>query len=146
MKLFARTILLLSLFLLAACSSGTTYTNLQPEGALVKLVTADLKPMQAAFYQVELDGKQIRFFAVKGNDGQIRTALDACDVCFREKKGYEQKGDVMLCRNCNLTFPIDRIGPSSVGGCNPHFLPSRLEGDRLVIAVDELRKGARFFP
>jgi len=124
----------------------SSHKKLQPEGAQVSIALSELKPQKASYYRVIVDGREVRFFAVKGSGGRIRTALDACDVCYRERKGYEQKGAVMLCRNCNLTFPIDRIGPSSVGGCNPHFLPSRTAGDRLVIAVDELRKGIRFFP
>lgn len=144
MKKWILVLLALGTLIISGCSAG--HESLKPDGASVKIQLAKLKPQKASFFEVELDGKLIRFFAVKGGDGQVRTALDACDVCYREKKGYEQKGDVMLCRNCNLTFPIDRIGPSSVGGCNPHFLQSKVEGENLVIAVDELRKGARFFP
>jgi len=124
----------------------SSHKKLQPEGTLVKIPIASLKTQKASYYRVQLDGREIRFFAVKGSDGKVRTALDACDACYREKKGYEQKGTTMICRNCGMAFPVDRIGPSSVGGCNPHHLPSRVEGDKLVIAVDELRKGARFFP
>lgn len=124
----------------------SSHKKLQPEGTLVKIPVASLKTQKASYYRVQLDGREIRFFAVKGSDGRVRTALDACDACYREKKGYEQKGTTMICRNCGMAFPVDRIGPSSVGGCNPHHLPSRIEGDKLVIAVDELRKGARFFP
>lgn len=133
------------LFLIAGCSRSSHQT-LQADEGVIRVPVAELQPLKASFFSVNLDGKEIRFFAVKGNDGQVRTALDACDVCYRERKGYEQREGVMLCRNCNLTFPIDRIGPSSVGGCNPHFLPSQTTVDQVVIAVDELRKGGRFFP
>lgn len=140
-----RILMVLCMIVVTACSSGS-HKTVQADGSVVKIPLADLKPMQASFYRITLDGKEIRFFAVKGNDGRIRTALDACDVCFRERKGYQQQGDVMLCRNCNLTFPVDRIGPSSVGGCNPHFLPSQQTGDQLLLPVAELKQGARFFP
>ena len=140
---------LLLLMLCAVVLSGfgfSSHKKLQPEGNLIRIPVASLKPQKAAHYRVQLDGREIRFFAVRGSDGMIRTALDACDACYRQRKGYEQKGTVMVCRNCNMAFPVDRIGPASVGGCNPHYLPSRLEGTMLVVAVDELRKGARFFP
>jgi len=142
----------LKLLLLMLCTitlSGfgfSSHKKLQPEGNQVRIPAAQLKTQKAVHYRVQLEGREIRFFAVRGSDGTIRTALDACDACFRERKGYEQKGTMMICRNCNMAFPVDRIGPSSVGGCNPHYLPSRIEGDTLVIAVDELRKGGRFFP
>ena len=134
-----------SLALMAGCNSDT-HKQLTPQGNVVQIPLAELQPMQASFYKVSLSNGEVHFFAVKGADGRIRTALDACDVCYKERKGYQQQGDVMLCRNCNLTFPIDRIGPSSVGGCNPHFLPSQVEGDRLVIAVEQLQGGIRYFP
>lgn len=140
-----RILMVLCMIVVTACSSGP-HKAVQAEGNIVKIPLTDLQPQQASFYRITLDGKEIRFFAIKGSDGQIRTALDACDVCYKEHKGYQQQGDVMLCRNCNLTFPIDRIGPSSVGGCNPHHLPSLTDGNKLVIAVDELQKGVRFFP
>ena len=140
-------LLILLLFALTISGFGfSAHKKIQPEGSLVKIPVASLQKQKASYYRVQLDGREIRFFAVKGNDGKIRTALDACDACFREKKGYEQKGTVMICRNCGMAFPVDRIGPSSIGGCNPHHLPSRVEGDKLIIAVDELRKGIRFFP
>ena len=145
MKQLLILVTLLIAALLTGCSSDS-HKQLEPQGTVVKIPLAELQPMQASFFKLTVDGNEIRFFAVKGNDGQIRTALDACDVCYKERKGYQQQGAVMLCRNCNLTFPIDRIGPLSLGGCNPHFLASHREGDTLVIAVDELRKGARFFP
>lgn len=140
---------LFALLLVACIISGfgfSPHKKLQPDGSLVKIPVAGLQTQKASYYRVLLEGREIRFFAVKGSDGKIRTALDACDACYREKKGYDQKGTMMICRNCGMAFPVDRIGPSSVGGCNPHHLPSRVEGDKLVIAVDELRKGVRFFP
>lgn len=142
-------ILLLGTLLIAGLLAGCTsdaHKKLEPQGSMVQIPLTELQPQQASFYKVTLDGSEVRFFAVKGSDGRIRTALDACDVCYKERKGYQQQGDVMLCRNCNLTFPIDRISPSSVGGCNPHFLSSQVAGDQLVLSVDELKKGARFFP
>ena len=77
---------------------------------------------QAEFYSFNTNGKEVRFFAVKGSDGEIRTAFDACDVCGG-KKGYAQKGNDMVCRNCDRYFSIDSIGTANRGGgCWPSFL------------------------
>jgi uncharacterized membrane protein len=111
-------------------------------------VTIQLKDVadgKARFYRFAENGKEIRFFVVKGGDGTLKTAFDACDVCYKEKKGYEQSGNKMLCRNCKQTFATDRIGPHAVGGCNPSYLPSSQAGGKLVITLDDLRAGARFF-
>lgn len=144
-NIFVAFAMFVSLMLLTGFSFSS-HKKLTPQGAFVNVPLKEIKPQKAAFYKVSLNGGEVRFFAVKGSDGRIRTALDACDACFKERKGYVQKGNVMLCRNCNLTFPIDRIGPSSVGGCNPHHLPSKLAGNQLQISTAELVQGLRFFP
>jgi uncharacterized membrane protein len=100
---------------------------------------------KARFFSFKDGGKEIRFFAVKGSNGAIRVAFDACDACYREKKGYEQQVDRMICRNCNMKFPIDRLGPNATGGCNPGFLPHRLDGNNIIINTSDLRTGSRYF-
>jgi uncharacterized membrane protein len=99
----------------------------------------------AHFFVLKDGGKEIKFFAVKGSNGAIRVAFDACDACYRDKKGYEQKETKMVCRNCNMKFPIDRLGPNATGGCNPGFLSHRLEGNNVVISASDLKAGARYF-
>jgi uncharacterized membrane protein len=112
---------------------------------VVTIPAARIGDGKAHFYRYPEGGRDISFFVVKGADGQFRTAFDSCDVCYREKKGYEQQGDAMLCKNCGKKFAIGRIGPNSTGGCNPSYLPHREAGGNIVIGVEELRSGARFF-
>lgn len=99
----------------------------------------------AHFYRYDDGGKEIGFFVVKGSDGALHTAFDACDVCFHEKKGYVQQGEFMICKNCNRKFAAVRIGPHAIGGCNPSYLPAQQSGSNIVISVNDLRSGARFF-
>jgi uncharacterized membrane protein len=89
-------------------------------------------------------GKQVRFFALKSSDGIYRAAADSCDVCYREKKGYQQDGDDMVCRKCNQRFPSNAVNEVS-GGCNPNGLPRKIEGDSLVIATADLEARSIYF-
>ena len=57
----------------------------------------------------------IKYFIVKSSDGVLRAAFDACDVCWPAGKGYYQKGDFMVCRNCGSSFEGVST-PISVGG------------------------------
>jgi uncharacterized membrane protein len=75
----------------------------------------------------------------------LRTAFDACDSCYKSKKGYEQQGDKMNCKNCNQKFAINRLGPNATGGCNPGYLPHQQNGNFISIAVNDLKDGARYF-
>jgi uncharacterized membrane protein len=90
------------------------------------------------------DGVTIRYFIMRSSDGVIRAAFDACDVCWREDKGYVQKDDVMVCRNCGRRFPSTRINDVT-GGCNPAPLTRRLEGGRMVIKIEHILEGKKYF-
>jgi uncharacterized membrane protein len=139
--------------LVVALSAGGAYAlfgmskceKVKAVGGVVTIPLARVSDGKAHFYNYESGGKEIVFFVVKGSDGSLKVAFDACDVCYQEKKGYVQKGSDMICKNCNRKFATDRIGPHAVGGCNPSHLPHRQSGDAIQIAVDDLKAGARFF-
>ena len=121
------------------------YEKVKPIGNIVTVSVAKLSDGKARFYKFEDGGKEIAFFAVKASDGSIKVAFDACDACYRDKKGYEQVGDKMNCKNCNQKFAINKLGPNATGGCNPGFLPHRLNGSNIVLQTSELKAGARYF-
>lgn len=121
------------------------YEKVQANGAVVTIKTSKLSDGKAHFYKFEDGGKEINFFAIKAGDGSIKTAFDACDSCYKSKKGYEQLGDKMNCKNCNQKFAVDRLGPNATGGCNPGYLPHQLNGDVVSITVNDLKGGARYF-
>lgn len=110
----------------------------------VSIPVADLNDSQAHFYSYKGQDGKIPFFVIKGKDGTLRAAFDACDVCYKEKKGYEQKGEQMICKNCNMAFPVAKIGTVS-GGCNPSPLKSTQNGATLEIATSDLEGGAHYF-
>ena len=111
----------------------------------VNIPMAKVSDGKAHFYRIEDGGKDIGFFVVKGSDGALHTAFDACDVCFREKKGYVQQGEFMICKNCNKKFAINMIGKVSGGGCNPSYLNFSDDGKNVIIKVADLKPGSRFF-
>ena len=91
------------------------------------------------------DGKHtIRYFVLKSEDGVLRAAFDACDVCWPAGKGYYQEGNVIVCRNCGQRFASNKVNDVK-GGCNPAPLNRRVEGDRLVIEADDIRPGRGYF-
>jgi uncharacterized membrane protein len=94
-------------------------------------------------YQTD-DGVTIRYFIIKSSDGVIRAAFDACDVCWPENKGYLQKSDFMVCRNCGRQFPSTRINEVR-GGCNPAPLNRKLENGNVIIQVTDIIQGKRYF-
>lgn len=121
------------------------YDTAKSDGGNIKIPTATLSDGGARFYKYTKDGKEIRYFVVKTLDGGYKAAFDACDSCYREKKGYEQQGGVMNCRNCNQKFAIDRLGPNATGGCNPGYLAANLKGDMISISENALKEGTKYF-
>lgn len=95
-------------------------------------------------YQDIEGGTTIAYFILKSTDGVIRAAFDACDVCWPEGKGYVQDGSVMICRNCGRRFESVKINDVQ-GGCNPAPLNRTIVGDQVVIRVEDLKAGRRYF-
>ncbi|MBR9682676.1 MAG: DUF2318 domain-containing protein [Candidatus Aenigmarchaeota archaeon] len=97
----------------------------------------------AKFYEHQSGGTTITFFVVKASDGTIKTGFDACDVCYSTKKGYRQEGEYMVCNNCGNKYPIVELGTENKrpGGCWPGYLPSRIEGENIVIQNSDLEEG-----
>jgi len=121
--------------------------------------SAEIKPQNGLFQFPEAafqDGKakhftykhapnqEVRFFVVKSTDGVIRAALDACERCFRAKKGYVQQGNDMICINCGLKFRTDKVNVVT-GGCNPHPLKRTVKDGKILITQEEVVSGLRFF-
>jgi uncharacterized membrane protein len=143
----------LGLFLVALVTAAfgfaipgvSKFEKVKPVNGVVTIPVAKVSDGSAHYYRLVDGGKDLNFFIVKGSDGVVHTAFDACDVCFKEKKGYVQAGDQMTCKNCNQKFAIARIGAASGGGCNPSHLPAKVDAKSVSIGVADLKAGARFF-
>jgi len=85
--------------------------------------------------------RDVRFFGVEIDDGEVTVAFDACLICG--DKGYIQDGGVITCLHCHSAIHPPTIGQP--GGCNPIPLKSRIEGDEVVIAVSDLEAEASRF-
>jgi uncharacterized membrane protein len=121
------------------------YENVKASNGVVSVPVTKLADGKARFYKFTDGRPEIAFFAVKASDGSYKAAFDACDACYKSRKGYEQQGDKMNCKNCNQKFAIGRLGPNATGGCNPGYLPSRVDGGNLVIKADDIKNGAKYF-
>ncbi len=125
--------------------SGSAFTAASAAGADITLPAAAFADGKAHFYkQVTAAGQEVRFFVMKSADGVVRAAFDACDVCYRERKGYRQEGDDMVCNNCGRHFPSGSINDVE-GGCNPAPLQRTLNRDQLTITAAAIAAGASYF-
>jgi uncharacterized membrane protein len=111
----------------------------------VVIPAAQFDDGQARFFTYEAaNGTTVRFFVMRSGDGVVRAAFDACDVCYREKRGYRQQGDHMLCINCGQTFRSADINVRQ-GGCNPAPLDRTVVDGQVVLKATDLEQGAFYF-
>ena len=106
--------------------------------------SADFTDGKAKFYRFAGNSGSIDFFVVRSQDGVIRTAFDTCDVCYRERKGYRQEGNDMVCNNCDQHFRTDLVNVVK-GGCNPAPLQRQQVGETVVIAASDIERGLGYF-
>jgi uncharacterized membrane protein len=100
---------------------------------------------EAKFYEYKAASqKKVRFFVIKSSDGVYRAAADACVVCYREKMGFHQEGNDLVCNKCGKHFPSASVNKVT-GGCNPDGIPRTIQGDKLLIAASELEARAELF-
>ena len=122
---------------------GHTLVKAGQDGT-IQFTSSDFADGKARFYRFQGQSGPVDFFVVRSTDGVLRAAFDTCDVCYRERKGYRQEGNDMVCNNCGQHFRTDLVNVVK-GGCNPAPLHRQLVSDKLLIAVNDIEQGAGYF-
>lgn len=144
-------LLILATLLLLSVSPAQAFLGLfgdstvTAKNGIITLDASGLSKGESKHYTYKEDKITIRFFLVRDNKEVLRAALDACEQCWREDKGYKLQDGAMLCVNCGMKFALPRIGLVR-GGCNPHPIAFTLEGDNFSVTTAELLAGAHYFP
>ena len=94
------------------------------------------------YYKYNASNVWIRFFVVKAQSGNIKTAFDCCEACG--PAGYDQSGNELVCKKCGLKFNIENIG-IVVGGCNPIPLNATFSASDVIISVSDIESGRQYF-
>jgi len=129
-------------FLYARAAAAQPQARLLTAGAQqVRVPLAELNDANLHFYSAQVNGTVVRFLVIR-KPGGWGTALDACMICGAA--GYRQDGLNVICRNCASAIYIPTIGEA--GGCNPVGVPSRVEGDALVVELPALAEAAAKVP
>ena len=92
-------------------------------------------------YVYNFNGVDVRFLLIKGSNGEIKSALDACRVCG--PMGFEQFEDTLVCRRCGVETEIDDIGKDV--SCNPIPLESKVDSGYVIIKVDSFSKDIKIW-
>jgi uncharacterized membrane protein len=136
------------LYKVLGSDNNTVYSDSNVDSTQQNVVvnTQELSDGNFHFYSYSSDGVDIKYFLVKDSSGTVHSAFDACDVCYKEKKGYEQDGDLAKCRNCGKTFSVTDIGVKNQGSsCWPGYLEHTLSDGKAMIKISDLQKGEYYF-
>lgn len=125
-------------------SSDAGFPSLKSQNGEVRIDLKNVGDGKAHYFSYNSHGTDVDFFVVKSVDGVMRAAFDACDVCYREKKGYRQEGNFMVCNNCDMRFRTDMVNEVK-GGCNPSPLNRHIDGDEIVIRTADINAGSWYF-
>ena len=125
-------------------NSFVSYERVKAKDGKVAIPVSQFTDNKAKYFVYKFPEEAVFFFMLKSSDGVIRAAFDSCDVCFREKKGYRQEGDIMICNNCGQAFPSKLINVEK-GGCNPAPLQRQTIGDEVVLHVSDIYEGMKYF-
>lgn len=127
--------------------SGNEGTQLALTNDVVQIETASVSDGQAHFFNTTLsNGKNIYFFVVQDEEGILRSAANACQVCYSSMMGFVQEGNSMKCKTCGNKYPLEKIATEK-GGCNPKPINPNLkdEDGTITITEEELEEVADLF-
>lgn len=110
----------------------------------VQFQEKDFIKSKPKYFIYRLPETSIRFVVLRSSDGVVRAAFDACEVCYQAKKGFHQEGDFMVCNNCGNKYPSNSINEET-GSCNPVPLIRTVQAEKLIIKVEDLKKGIKYF-
>ncbi len=134
-----------ALFLLVQTYSctQTSYPAAPQNGTDIVIDTASLEPDMPKFYSYHYQDKSISYFALK-LDGKVLAFLDGCASCYAHKKGYRFSEGEVVCKYCNIRFPIYKL-EKGLGNCYPIKIEGRMKNGRYVIPVALIEaEAARF--
>ncbi|WP_305046580.1 DUF2318 domain-containing protein [Geoalkalibacter sp.] len=120
------------------------YPAVTAKNGVVAIPVSQVGDGQAHFFSYRDGATTINFFVLKSSDGVIRAAFDTCDVCYRDKKGYRQEGDQMVCNACDQRFASLQINEVK-GGCNPAPLERVVRDGQVLISEAALKTGSWYF-
>ncbi len=145
MKKITTTIILsLVLVSLFACGKKSRGEEIAPRDGKFIINTASIEKGNVRFFSHHYGDKDIVFLVARSEDGEFKTAFDACITCYPHHMGYRTENGCVVCRYCNTAFSIENLD-TGIGNCVPIKIPSKAEGGNLVISQSDVEAGAEWF-
>jgi uncharacterized membrane protein len=129
--------------LISSCHQKPSYRQVRFDGNVAVVDVHSLKEGVPDFYSAVFEGRKIDFFIIAENR-VVKAYFDACKECYFKKMGYRYEKGELVCRACNVRFPIDKLD-TGIGGCYPIKVPGTRKDDKYIIQKEALEAGLKFF-
>ena len=126
----------------AAFEAPSKYQRIELESGKALIDLAELTPGKTRHFQLGETG--IKFFAYKGMDGVVVTAFDTCKLCWSQRQGFSQRGEMMSCNSCGKESMITAIADFG-HDCSPIVIRHRILDGNIRIEAGEFLSGAKYF-
>jgi uncharacterized membrane protein len=125
---------------------GSSYTRVSPgPDRLVRIDLSGLRAQQVRFFRfLNPSNQEVKFFVGRDAGGEVQVAFDADEVCAKNKRGFRQDGEWVICNKCDKSFRLSEVNAGG-GGCKPVPLQHQVLGSELLIAEADILQGWRFF-
>ncbi len=111
----------------------------------VEIPVGDLQANQVRFFRFLNPGNQeVKFLIGRDAAGSIQVAFDAAETDFKRRRGFRAEGAWLVNNKCDTAIRLVEVNDGR-GGCAPVPLRHRVEGDRLLLAENDILEGWRYF-
>ncbi len=144
MNLTVRIFLVLMIpFLTLSCSNRKGYTPAPYDGSRATIDVSGLPERDPAFYSVTIENTRVDFFLIRIGD-DVRSYFDACKQCYRKRLGFRYENGRMVCKYCNVSYPIEDL-KTGLGGCYPIRLKGSRQNGTFTITKEAFESGLQYF-
>lgn len=125
---------------------GRDFVRVSPDASgRVEIKVGDLAPNQVRFYRFLNSGNQeVKFLVGRDGSGQIQVAFDAAESDYKRRRGFRADGAWVVNNKCDTAIRLAEVNDGR-GGCAPVPLRHRVEGDKLLLAENDILEGWRYF-
>jgi uncharacterized membrane protein len=115
-----------------------------PQGRVI-VDASGIEDSEVRYYRFLNAGNQeVKFFVGRDHDGTLQVAFDASESHAQLGRGFRHEGDWMVDNKCDSATRLEHVNEGG-HGCRPVPLPHRVEGDRVILAEDDVLRGWRYF-
>lgn len=124
----------------------TGYEMVRPDAqGQVVVEVGDLAEREVRFYRFLNAGNQeVKFLVGRSADGVVQVGFDASETHAIVGRGFRHEGDWLVDNKCDSAVRLEKVNGGG-RGCRPVPLQHRLEGDRLILAEQDILRGWRYF-